>query len=685
MFTKILIANRGEIACRVAATARRMGVKTVAVYSEADAHAKHVAVCDEAVLIGPAAAKESYLRGDKIIAVALEMGAQAIHPGYGFLSENSDFAQACAEHGLVFIGPPAAAIRAMGSKSAAKTLMEQAKVPLVPGYHGERQESDFLQTEADRIGYPVLLKASAGGGGKGMRVVEQSADFAAALASCKREAQSSFGDEKVLIEKYLQRPRHIEIQVFADQHGHCVYLFERDCSVQRRHQKVLEEAPAPGMPPERRAAMGEAAVAAAVAVGYVGAGTVEFIANQDGSFYFMEMNTRLQVEHPVTEMITGQDLVEWQLRVASGEPLPQTQDQLSIRGHALEARIYAENPDKGFLPSIGSLLHVRTPEALEFTLGTRSGTQEIVRIDSGVREGDAISPFYDPMIAKLIVWGADRESALASMSKALAAYQVVGLASNIRFLQRLVACPAFAGADLDTGLIERNRASLFPPLQAAPMAVLALACMALVETEKAQADRKSDANSHTTSDPWSHAMGWRLNQVYQRQLGFFDEYTSNASPTLAYETRLSYGRDGYRLRVYDAQADLTLLHHQGLDFNLKLAAVNVRGTVKRAGDVFHVFYAGQHYVLNYHDPMAHAGEAEAEGGRLTAPMPGKVVAVLASKGQSVSKGTPLVIMEAMKMEHTIAAPHDGVVEDILYQVGDQVADNAPLLVFVAAQ
>ncbi|MBV8625275.1 MAG: ATP-grasp domain-containing protein, partial [Herbaspirillum sp.] len=372
MFSKILIANRGEIACRVAATARRLGIATVAVYSDADARAKHVAACDESVRLGPAAAKESYLCGDKIIAAALATGAQAIHPGYGFLSENAEFAQACADAGLVFIGPPASAIRAMGSKSAAKALMEKAAVPLVPGYHGERQESDFLRDEADRIGYPVLLKASAGGGGKGMRVVERSEDFVAALASCKREAISSFGDDRVLVEKYLTRPRHIEIQVFADGHGHYVYLFERDCSVQRRHQKVLEEAPAPGMSAERRAAMGEAAVAAARAVGYVGAGTVEFIADyshgEDGSFYFMEMNTRLQVEHPVTEMITGLDLVEWQLRVAAGEPLPLQQDALRIHGHAIEARIYAENPEKGFLPSIGTLARMRSAAAVEFQL-----------------------------------------------------------------------------------------------------------------------------------------------------------------------------------------------------------------------------------------------------------------------------------------------------------------------------
>ena len=645
MFTKILIANRGEIACRVAATARRMGIQTVAVYSEADANAKHVAVCDEAVPIGPAAAKESYLRGDKIIAAAKATGAQAIHPGYGFLSENAEFADACAEAGLVFIGPPASAMRAMGSKSAAKQLMEKAKVPLVPGYHGEQQDADFLHAQADDIGYPVLLKASAGGGGKGMRVVENSAQFKDALASCKREAISSFGDDKVLAEKYLQRPRHIEIQVFADTLGNCIYLFERDCSVQRRHQKVLEEAPAPGMPAERRAAMGEAAVAAARAVGYVGAGTVEFIANQDGSFYFMEMNTRLQVEHPVTEMITGTDLVEWQLRVAAGEPLPKQQHELVINGHAIEARIYAENPEKGFLPSIGTLRHLGTPDAVSFELGGVTSAPAAVRIDSGVREGDAISPFYDPMIAKLIVWGADRKQALARMAQALAQYQIVGLASNIAFLKRLVEGQAFSSADLDTGLIERNHDTLFPAAQPAPDSALTLAAQALLDAEQA----------HST-EPWAQANGWRMNQTYIRKLSFADEHAN-------YDINVTYGPDGRQFSTGGQAA---------------------RGAVLREGDTFHVFSNGAHYQLTWNDPMAHAGEAEAEGGRLTAPMPGKVVAVLAVKGQEVKKGAALVIMEAMKMEHTIAAPHDGVVDDILYNVGDQVADGAPLLAFKAA-
>ncbi len=662
MFSKILIANRGEIACRVAATARRLGVRTVAVYSEADALAKHVAACDEAVLIGPAAAKESYLLGEKIIAVALATGAQAIHPGYGFLSENAEFADACTKAGLVFIGPPASAIRAMGSKSAAKTLMEQAKVPLVPGYHGENQDADFLQQQADRIGYPVLLKASAGGGGKGMRVIETSADFKAALASCKREAISSFGDDKVLAEKYLQRPRHIEIQVFADTHGNCVYLFERDCSVQRRHQKVLEEAPAPGMTVQRRAAMGEAAVAAAKAVGYVGAGTVEFIANQDGSFYFMEMNTRLQVEHPVTEMITGTDLVEWQLLVASGEPLPQQQSQLIIHGHAIEARIYAENPEKGFLPSIGTLLHMRTPHAVNFELGGKPDPAAC-RIDSGVREGDTISPYYDPMIAKLIVWGKDRNEALARMAQALAQYQLVGLSSNIGFLQRLIHSKAFAGADLDTGLIERNHAELFPAPAKVSLQVLALAAVRIILSER-----------HVNeNDPFDTSHGWRMNSHLVRVFSFEHEDEQSV-------VHVRYLADGWVISADAGQTPVLLKHTQGDDVELQIGTQSIRAAVVRHGEHLHIFSHGQHHELVYTDPLAHAGEAEAETGRLTAPMPGKIVALLVKGGQSVKKGEPLLIMEAMKMEHTIAAPKDGVVKELMYLIGDQVADGAQLLI-----
>ena len=677
MFTKILIANRGEIACRVAATARRMGIRTVAVYSEADAGAKHVAVCDEAVLIGGASAKDSYLRGDKILEVAKATGAQAIHPGYGFLSENAEFAEAVEAAGLVFIGPSGASMRAMGSKSAAKQLMEQAKVPLVPGYHGDEQDPELLQSEANRIGYPVLLKASAGGGGKGMRVVERSEDFQAALASCKREAISSFGDDKVLVEKYLTRPRHIEIQVFADKLGNCVYLHERDCSVQRRHQKVLEEAPAPGMTLERRAAMGEAAVAAARAVDYVGAGTVEFIANQDGSFYFMEMNTRLQVEHPVTEMITGTDLVEWQLRVAAGQPLPKQQHELTINGHAIEARVYAENPEKGFLPSIGTLRFMDVPAHVSFELGGTINAPAGVRIDSGVHEGDAISPFYDPMIAKLIVWGADRTQALSRMAQALSEFHIVGLATNIAFLKRLVEGQAFSSADLDTGLIERNHDALFPAAGPAPKGALALAAVALLDAEQAL------SVSANPADPWTSTHGWRLNGTYRRQLSFGDEYSATLDAK-AYTTSLAYHPHGWVLELDGAAHPLALVGKRGGEYAIRLDGTALHGTVRRDGELLHVFTGGQHYALQYNDPMAHAGEAEAAGGRLTAPMPGKVVAVIAKNGQTVKKGEPLVIMEAMKMEHMIAAPGDGLVEEILYQVGDQVADGAPLLAFKAA-
>ncbi|MBY4896714.1 acetyl/propionyl/methylcrotonyl-CoA carboxylase subunit alpha [Cupriavidus sp. AU9028] len=672
MFTKILIANRGEIACRVAATCRRLGIRTVAVYSDADANARHVSYCDEAVHIGGAAARDSYLRGDHIIEMARATGAQAIHPGYGFLSENDAFAEACAAAGLVFIGPPASAIRAMGSKSAAKQLMERANVPLVPGYHGEDQSPALLRREADRIGYPVLLKASAGGGGKGMRVVEDGESFEAALASVKREASASFGDDKVLVEKYLTRPRHIEIQVFADTQGNCVYLFERDCSVQRRHQKVLEEAPAPGMTEERRRAMGEAAVAAARAVGYVGAGTVEFIANQDGSFYFMEMNTRLQVEHPVTEMITGQDLVEWQLRVAAGEPLPLSQQQLRIDGHALEARVYAENPDKGFLPSTGTLRYLRTPPAVQFMRGGDIHGPAGVRIDAGVREGDAISPYYDPMIAKLIVWGKDRDEALARMRQALANYHVTGLSTNIAFLQRLVASRPFTEADLDTGLIARHEAGLFPAPAPIGIEIVALAVASLLDMETRE--RRIDAAD--PQSPWTHAGPWRMNGGAQRVLRF-----TAGEQTL--EATLHADARGSTL-VYADQAAPFRAQCIHDDIHVDLGTRRTHGKVHHDGEVFHVFAAGRHAVLQWLDPLAHAGEAEGEGGKLTAPMPGKVIAVMVEAGARVTRGTPLLVMEAMKMEHTISAPADGVVGEVLYAVGDQVGEGEQLLGFDAA-
>ncbi len=499
MFSKILIANRGEIACRVIRTARRMGIATVAVYSEADAERPPCAPRRRGGADRPAGGARVVPRRRTILEAARQTGAEAIHPGYGFLSENADFADACAAAGIVFIGPPASAIRAMGLKSASKALMEKAGVPLTPGYHGADQDPAFLKTQAEAIGWPVLIKASAGGGGKGMRRVDAAADFEAALASCKREAINAFGDDDVLVEKYVLKPRHIEIQVFGDSHGNVVHLFERDCSVQRRHQKVLEEAPAPGMTRERRAAMGKAAVDAAKAVGYVGAGTVEFIVQPGGDFWFMEMNTRLQVEHPVTEMITGQDLVEWQLRVACGEPLPLSQEQLAIDGHAIEARIYAEDPDKGFLPSTGRLVHLAPP-----------AESDHVRVDTGVEQGDEITPHYDPMIAKLIVWDASRAQALARMRQALSEYRVSGVANNVEFLARLVSVPSFADADLDTALIEREQALLFPQPGSVPDEAWLLATLAELQRQE-RAARKAAADAPDRDSPWRALDGWRLN------------------------------------------------------------------------------------------------------------------------------------------------------------------------------
>jgi 3-methylcrotonyl-CoA carboxylase alpha subunit len=656
MFKKILIANRGEIACRVAATAKRLGIQTVAVYSEADANAQHVKACDEAVLIGGPAPRDSYLQWQRILEAAKATGAQAVHPGYGFLSENEAFAQACADAGVVFIGPPPAAIQAMGLKAESKRLMEAAGVPLVPGYHGADQDPALLKREAGRIGYPVLIKASAGGGGKGMRAVYSADEFDAALASCQREAINSFGDDAVLIERYVQKPRHIEIQVFGDSHGDCVYLFERDCSVQRRHQKVLEEAPAPGMTPERRAQMGEAAVAAAKAVGYVGAGTVEFIAEQDGRFYFMEMNTRLQVEHPVTEAITGQDLVQWQLRVASGEPLPLKQHELRMHGHAIEARICAENPDAGFLPATGALDVARWPAHVAFERGD-------VRIDAGVREGDAISPFYDSMIAKLIVWGEDRAQALARLDAALRDTHIVGLHTNVAFLRRCAATASFTNADLDTGLIERERAALFDqpglPLRVSAAAVVAHTLAVEGSTQG--------------SDPWSARDGWRLFGAATRR---FDLEAGGTH----HEVLLSrHHRGGMTLTVEGEATEFAVQSSDAETHELFLGTERLRVKTYAQGERVAVFAPQGSAVLTEVDLIAHAGDGPAEGGRLTAPMPGKLVAFLAKAGDSVAKGQPLAVMEAMKMEHTISAPRDGTVAELLFAVGDQVSDGAELL------
>ncbi|MDO5625700.1 MAG: acetyl/propionyl/methylcrotonyl-CoA carboxylase subunit alpha [Pseudomonadota bacterium] len=669
MFTKILIANRGEIACRVAATARRLGLKTVAVYSDADAHAKHVMACDEAVHVGGSAPKDSYLQWQRIIDAAKATGAQAIHPGYGFLSENEDFAQACADNGLVFIGPPASAINAMGLKAESKRLMEAANVPLVPGYHGADQDPQLLQKEADRIGYPVLIKASAGGGGKGMRAVDKAEDFAAALESCKREATGSFGDDAVLVEKYVQRPRHIEIQVFGDTQGNVVYLFERDCSVQRRHQKVLEEAPAPGMTESLREQMGQAAVNAAKAVGYVGAGTVEFIVEQPGGydkpedmkFYFMEMNTRLQVEHPVTEAITGLDLVEWQLRVASGEPLPLEQCDLDIQGHAIEARICAENPDNNFLPATGQLAVYRKPAHTAFEI-------DEVRVDDGVREGDAISPFYDSMIAKLIVWGSTREEALGKLDAALAQTAIVGVQTNVQFLRRVLATESFANAKLDTALIQRESEHLFnqDPI-GVDMAVAAAVAHTVLQEQGAE-----------TPDPFSRSDGFRSHGVASRRIDL--EYAGQ--PVVA---KLRYLDDGLQLQVGEGErTPLAFTRQPDGRIDVRYGGQRQVLHVYPRGEVMHIFGTVGATTITELDVLAHAGEAAGEGGRLTAPMPGKVVSIAVKAGDKVTKGQPLAVMEAMKMEHTIAAPQDGVVDEVLYGPGDQVTEGAELLRLGAA-
>ena len=662
MFTKILIANRGEIACRVAATAKRLGIQTVAVYADADAEAMHVKACDEAVHIGGSAPAQSYLQWQRILDAARATGAQAVHPGYGFLSENDAFATACAEAGLVFIGPKPASIRAMGLKAESKRLMANAGVPLVPGYHGENQDSAFLQEQADVIGYPVLIKASAGGGGKGMRVVSQAGDFAAALSSCQREAINSFANDAVLIEKYVQRPRHIEIQIFGDNHGNCVSLFERDCSVQRRHQKVLEEAPAPGMTAAMRLAMGEAAVAAAKAVQYVGAGTVEFIVEQadDGamSFYFMEMNTRLQVEHPVTEAVTGLDLVAWQLRVAAGEPLPKSQDQLQLNGHAIEARICAENPNQDFLPATGPLWHFSGPEASHFCF-TAGG----VRLDTGVTQGDVVSPFYDSMLAKLIVWGADRDEALAKLDKALSEMQVVGVANNVAFLRDVVQSASFSQGDLDTDLIARERDNLFKTQTLSEdLAVAGVMGMVLRQEVDAMG-----------SNPWQAVDGWQVvgapPRPFQLQGAWGDEV--RALDVVLYSTP-------QRVRIADTDhAFEWRAHPRGVSVCLNGVWTDL-SVVASAGQ-YHVFSRAGHAVLQRVDPLAGSAQAADALGGLSTPMPGKLIRMDVAVGDTVAKGQVLAVMEAMKMEHSIASPRDGVVSEVFYAVGDQVAEGQALL------
>lgn len=654
MFSKLLIANRGEIACRVMRTAKRLGIRTVAVYSDADVGALHVALADEAIRIGPAAALESYLSAERIIAAARSVGADAIHPGYGFLSENADFAEAVEAAGITFVGPSAQAIRAMGLKDAAKALMEQSGVPVVPGYHGERQDADFLAEEADNVGYPVLIKARAGGGGKGMRRVDSAPEFPAALEAARREAEAAFGDGAVLIEKYLTKPRHIEVQVFGDRHGNILHLYERDCSLQRRHQKVIEEAPAPGMTAEVRRAMGEAAVKAAQAIGYVGAGTVEFIADvTDGlwpdQFYFMEMNTRLQVEHPVTEAITGIDLVEWQLRAAAGEPLPRRQSEIGIDGWAFEARIYAEDPSRGFLPATGRLTTMRFPD-------------DGVRVDAGVRQGDRITPFYDPLIAKLIVHGPNRSTALAKLENALRACRIGGTVTNLDFLARLAAEPDFRAGRPDTGLIDRSIDRLSAPL-APSDAALALA--AIVSTGALQPDG--------SADPWSSLGHWQIWGDASRSVAI-EHSGGRAAVTLA-----ARGRDQFAVHTGTAVLSVVILDRFADGARAEISGAQQEFRFLREGEQITLFLNGDTYALRLPDALAAGHSGEVADDEVSAPMPGIVKLIRVSPGDAVEKGQALAVMEAMKMELTLSASRAGVIESVLVGEGEQVTAGAVLV------
>jgi 3-methylcrotonyl-CoA carboxylase alpha subunit len=663
MFSKLLIANRGEIACRIIRTARRLGIATVAVYSDADRNALHVQLADEAVHIGPAPARESYLVIERIIDAALTTGAEAIHPGYGFLSENANFARACADKGICFVGPPTAAIEAMGSKSAAKEIMGAAGVPLVPGYHGADQDPALLQAEADNMGYPVLLKATAGGGGKGMRQVWAAEEFEAALAAARREASASFGDATVLVEKYLTKPRHVEVQVFCDNHGNGIYLAERDCSIQRRHQKVIEEAPAPGMTAELREAMGTTALQAAQAINYRGAGTVEFLLDEDGSFYFMEMNTRLQVEHPVTEMITGQDLVEWQLRVAAGETLPLTQEQLVLRGHAFEARVYAEDPDNDFLPVTGILAYLRPP-----------AESPHVRVDTGVQQGDEISVYYDPMIAKLIVWDESRERALQRLATALMDYRIGGTVTNLDFLYNLATAAPFQRAELDTGFIERHSALIFHEREQDLARELPLAALALLLYRQQQAA----PGSTDPWSPWNSGSAWRLNEPHAHHFVLHCHQQD-------FPVAVTQHRDGSYHIHSNGRSDTLRGQLEGDLLQVEHAGHRQRATLARTEDGFTLYLADG--ACHFREVRPDTGETDSSGAGsgLAAPMNGTVVTLLVAPGTRVEAKAPLLVMEAMKMEHTIRASAAGVVEQFFFAAGDLVDGGAELLSFTSAE
>jgi 3-methylcrotonyl-CoA carboxylase alpha subunit len=658
MFSKILIANRGEIACRVIGTARRLGIATVAVYSAADHAALHVSLADEAHPIGPPPAPESYLNSDAILAAARASGAEAVHPGYGFLAENAEFADACTAAGLVFIGPPAAAIRMIGSKAAAKALVARHGVPVVPGYHGENQDPALLADEAERIGFPVLIKAWAGGGGRGMRIVDGAAEFAAALAAARRESKAAFGDDRVLIEKYLTRPRHIEIQIFADERGNTIHLFERECSIQRRHQKVIEEAPAPGLAAASRQRMAKAAVATARAVGYTGAGTVEFITEAD-DFYFIEMNTRLQVEHPVTEAITGLDLVEWQIRVAAGEPLPLHQKEVTATGHAIEARLYAEDPERGFLPQTGMLRGVKFPPV------------ETARVDTGFRQGDAVTPFYDALVAKLVVWGESRAAAVERLRRALAQTAILGVSTNLGFLSAVAAQTDFVAGDVDTGFVDRHRAALLSPPPAAPDAALAAAALARL-TARQSAAAETAARSEDRHSPWARTDGWSPSGAVPQQLLFRDGAAERAVIARARGS-------GWLLRCGDREFAAGGERRVNALVAIELDGARRAVTVLEHDCEILVLLDGGRWRLLEIDPLAARSGDDPATGRLTAPMPGRVIRLLVETGSKVRRGEPLLVVEAMKMEHTIVAPMDGTVASVGYAVGDLIEEGAELI------
>jgi 3-methylcrotonyl-CoA carboxylase alpha subunit len=663
MFDAVLIANRGEIACRIVRTLKRLGIRAIAVYSDVDRDALHVAQADQAIRIGPAPASESYLRAGAILEAAQRAGAPAIHPGYGFLAENAAFARACQEAGLTFVGPSPEAIEAMGAKDRAKAAAAAADVPLVPGHHGGAQDDASLLEAARGLGFPVLLKAVAGGGGKGMRAVARPDDFAAALEGARREAQGAFGDDRMLLERYLEAPRHIEVQVFGDHHGQVVHLFERDCSVQRRHQKVVEEAPAPGLSQQQREALGAAAVRLARAIDYAGAGTIEFLMDGSGAFYFMEMNTRLQVEHPVTEMITGLDLVEWQLRVAAGERLPLTQEEIALSGHAIEARLYAEDPERGFLPSTGTLAHLRLP-----------WPGEALRVETGVRAGDRVSPFYDPMLAKIVVRGADRAAARRRLRAALAETEVVGPASNLDFLTRVINHDAFAAGAVATTFVDDHAAELvaedLPDDDTLALAALWLLCR---QRRDAAAAAVASADPHS---PWHRVDGWRLNDVAHQTLRL-----RMGGRVVQIDARVEGA--GWRLRIDGRELVGGAELADDGRLQVELDGARWRAGVVAFGDQLHLFTPRGRYQVQRIDPLAIAAAEDEVGAVLTAPMPGRIVRQLIATGDRVGRGAPLLVLEAMKMEHTIVAPGDGRIAALRYAEGDQVEEGAVLLDFEA--